>query len=81
VPLRSFQSEVLRTLAAQCSPDSDIAGGVAINRAGPRFSGDIDIFPDSDEPLEAAAGDAAALTAAVFTIDWERVRAGRPRRR
>ena len=52
MPLGRFQSEVLRTLAAQRSPDSYIAGGVAINRAGPRFSGDIDIFHDSEERLE-----------------------------
>jgi hypothetical protein len=44
VPIGKFQSGVLRVLAAQRSPDSYIAGGVAINREGPRFSGDIDIF-------------------------------------
>ena len=32
VPISKFQSGVLRLLAAQRSPDSDIAGGVAINR-------------------------------------------------
>jgi len=64
----------LRTLAAQRSPDSYVAGGVAINREGPRFSGDIDIFHDSDERLESAAqADAAALTAASYTITWGRV--------
>ncbi len=78
MPLGRFQSEVLRTLAAQRSPDSYIAGGVAINRAGPRFSGDIDIFHDSEERLEAASqADAAALTAGGYTIAWERVRTGR----
>ena len=41
VPLGKFQSDVLRVLAAQRSPDSYIAGGVVINREGPRFSGDI----------------------------------------
>jgi hypothetical protein len=78
VPLSRFQSEVLRTLAAQRSPDSYIAGGVAINRTGPRFSGDIDIFHDSEDRLEAAAqADAAALTATGYTITWERIRSGR----
>jgi hypothetical protein len=59
----------LRVLAAQRSPDSYIAGGVAINREGPRFSGDIDIFHDSQARLEAAANtDAAALTAAGYVL-------------
>src|SRR5215469_7870819 len=64
VPISKFQSDVLRTLAAQRSPDSYIAGGVAINREGPRFSADIDIFHDSEARLEnAATADAAALMA------------------
>src|SRR5271169_7005685 len=78
VPIGKFQSEVLRALAAQRSPDSYIAGGVAINREGPRFSGDIDIFHDSETRLEAAAtADAAALTAAGYSVAWERVRDGK----
>jgi hypothetical protein len=32
VPISKFQSDVLRLLAAQRSPDSYIAGGLAINR-------------------------------------------------
>lgn len=32
VPITKFQSDVLRSLAAHRSPDSYIAGGVAINR-------------------------------------------------
>jgi hypothetical protein len=51
VPLGKFQSRILLALAAQRSPDSYIAGGVAINREGPRFSGDIDIFHDSEAGL------------------------------
>jgi hypothetical protein len=52
VPLTSLQSQALLVLAAQRSPDSYIAGGVAINRNGPRFSRDIDIFQDSVERLQ-----------------------------
>jgi hypothetical protein len=75
VPIGKFQSEVLRSLAAQ---RSYIAGGVAINRDGPRFSGDIDIFHDSEARLESAAkADAAALTAAGYSVTWERVREGK----
>ena len=54
MPITKFQSDVLRLLAAQRSPDSYIAGGVAINREGPRISADIDIFHDSAARLESA---------------------------
>ena len=54
MPLTKLQSEVLRALAAQRSPDSYIAGGIALNHDGPRFSRDIDIFQDSQQRLEAA---------------------------
>ena len=63
VPLTKLQSHVLRVLAAERNPDSYIAGDLAINREGPRFSGDIDIFQDTEQRLEAAAqADAKALT-------------------
>jgi hypothetical protein len=69
---------VLRTLAAQRSPDSYIAGGIAINRAGPRISIDIDIFHDSEARLESAAtADAAALQGAGYGVTWGRVRDGK----
>jgi hypothetical protein len=45
LPLTKLQSDVLRLLAAGRSPDSYVAGGVALNREGPRFSGDIGYFP------------------------------------
>jgi hypothetical protein len=78
VPLTKFQSEVLRSLAAQRSPDSYIAGGIAINRDGPRFSRDIDIFHDSEAVLESAAGaDIATLAAAGYDVSPGRVREGK----
>jgi len=52
MPLNKLQSDVLRVLAAGRSPDSYIAGGIALNRQGPRFSDDIDIFQDSEQRLE-----------------------------
>jgi hypothetical protein len=55
VPLTRLQTYALRMLAAQRSHDSYVAGGVALNRCGPRFSGDIDIFQDSEERLVTAA--------------------------
>jgi len=71
VPISKFQSDVLRLLAAQRSPDSYIAGGVAINRQGPRFSGAIDIFHDSIERQESAVkADEVALTAAGYKLGW-----------
>jgi hypothetical protein len=69
--ITKFQSNVLRLLAAQRSPDSYIAGGIAINRSGPRFSEDIDIFPDSaDRQTDAVKADEAALAAAGYAIIW-----------
>jgi hypothetical protein len=69
VPISKFQSDMLRLLAAQRSPDSYVAGGIAINRQGPRYSGDIDIFHDSDVRLESAVrADEAALAAAGYAI-------------
>ena len=74
VPLTKLQSHVLRVLAAERSPDSYIAGGVAINREGPRFSGDIDIFQDTEQRLEAAAqADAKALTEAGLKFSWKKI--------
>jgi hypothetical protein len=78
VPLTKLQSHVLRVLAAKRSPDSYIAGGVALNREGPRFSGDIDIFQDSEERLETAAeADAGALSEAGFTFSWKKIQRGK----
>jgi hypothetical protein len=78
VPLTNLQSHVLRVLAAGRSPDSYIAGGVAINREGPRFSGDIDIFQDSENRLAAAAeADAKALTEAGLKLSWGKIQSGK----
>jgi hypothetical protein len=72
VPITNFQSDVLRLLAAQRSPDSYIAGGVAINREGPRISADIDIFHDSVAGLASAVrADEAALISGGYNIMWD----------
>jgi hypothetical protein len=69
---------VLRVLAAERSPDSYIAGGVAINRDGPRFSGDIDIFQDTEQRMEAAAqADAKTLTDAGLKFSWKKIVTGK----
>jgi hypothetical protein len=68
----------LRVLAAERSPDSYIAGGVALNHEGPRFSADIDIFQDSEQRLEAAAeADAKALIEAGLRFSWKKIRSGK----
>jgi len=75
LPLTKLQSGVL---AAGRTPDSDIAGGVAINREGPRFSGDIDIFQDSENRLAAAAeADAKALSAAGLKLSWGKIQSSK----
>lgn len=78
VPLTKLQTHALRVLAAQRSPDSYVAGGVALNRAGPRFSADIDIFQDSEERLAGAAeADGAALVEAGLALSWGKVQTGK----
>lgn len=71
MPLTRLQSQLLRTLADHRSPDSHVAGGIALNRDGPRFSGDIDIFHDDHERLFAIAErDGLILSKAGFRVDW-----------
>jgi hypothetical protein len=67
-----------RLLAAARSPDSYIAGGVALHRDGPRYSGDIDIFQDTEQRLhDAAVADASTLTAAGLQLSWTKIVTGR----
>jgi len=48
-----------------------VAGGIALNRDGPRFSDDIDIFHDDDSRLVAIAeSDAAIIMEAGFDLSW-----------
>lgn len=78
MPLTKLQSHALRLLAAQRTPDSYIAGGVALNREGPRFSGDIDIFQDTEQRLQAAAAaDERTLTAAGLKLSWKKIVTGK----
>lgn len=69
MPISRIQSEVLRVIAASRDPESFVAGGVPINRGGPRYSADIDIFNDRVERVAIAAqADAEALEAQGFTV-------------
>jgi len=67
--LTAFQVDVLRCIAANRSPASHIAGGAALNRDRPRLTGDLDIFHDVAEAVQAsAAADARTLLAAGFEV-------------
>jgi hypothetical protein len=73
VPISKFQSDILRLIAANRDPESFVAGGVPINRAGPRFSADIDIFHDREHRVAAAAvADVRTLTDAGYEVIWLR---------
>lgn len=73
VPISKLQSEILRLIASKRDPESFVAGGVAINRAGPRVSADIDIFHDRQERVaDAALADAEILTSAGYDVEWLR---------
>lgn len=76
MPLRKLQANLLRLLAANRNPESYVAGAIALNRDGPRFSGDIDIFNDGDERLAATAEADAALIAGAGLNYAGRRRAG-----
>jgi hypothetical protein len=73
VPLSDLQGEILRLLAGHRDPDSYVAGSTPLHRAGPRFSGDIDIFHGRAEKAEAAAlADTALLGEQGYSIEWLR---------
>jgi len=74
MPLTQFQSIILKLLAKQRTPESHIAGGIAINQSetSPRFSKDIDIFHDSNAlALKTAIEDAKLLENAGYQIEWQ----------
>jgi len=73
VALRKLQTDILRVIAKNRDPESYIAGGLALNRDWPRYSKDVDIFQDrQDRLIQASEADAAALTAAGFSVNWTR---------
>ncbi len=73
MPLSSFQSRVLRLLAAHRNPESYVAGAAPLARGGSRFSHDIDLFHDRELAMQAAVdADATLLAASGFQIEWTR---------
>ncbi|MFW6152057.1 MAG: hypothetical protein ACOC6C_03685, partial [Verrucomicrobiota bacterium] len=53
MPLSEFQKEILRTIAANRSPESYVAGATVIHQSkgSPRFSEDVDLFHDVEESV------------------------------
>ena len=73
MPISKLQSDILRLIASKRDPESFVAGGVPINRAGPRYSADIDIFHDRQERVaDAATTDARILADAGYDVSWIR---------
>lgn len=73
MPISKLQSAILQVIAASRDPESYVAGGLPLNRTGPRYSEDIDIFHDREERVAAAAaGDAMLLERAGYTVHWLR---------
>ena len=76
MPLTKLQIHALRVLAAQRSPDSYDA--VSQGMAPRHFSGDIDIFQDSEERLMTPAeADGSALVEAGLKLSWGWVHTGK----
>lgn len=78
VPLTKFQSHVLRLLAKHRDLTSYVAGVIALNREGPRYSRGVDLFHDSRERLETAAkADAETLLTAGLEFSWTQILTGK----
>ncbi len=73
MPISKLQSDILRLIAANRDPDSFVAGGVPINRTGPRFSADLDIFHDREARVAGAAmADTELLSNSGYEVIWLR---------
>ncbi len=73
MPLSSFQSRLLRLIAAHRNPESYVAGAAPLARDGSRFSHDIDLFHDRELAMQRAVEvDTALLEQSGFRIEWVR---------
>ena len=73
MPISKFQSDILKLIAHSRDPESFVAGGLPLNRTGPRYSKDVDIFHDREERVkEAAQTDADILEQAGYAVRWLR---------
>lgn len=73
MPLTAFQAEILRLLARNRSPESYVAGGIALNaEAEVRWSVDVDVFHDAEEAvLRASEADVSVLEQAGCVVKRE----------
>ncbi|MEI6715762.1 MAG: hypothetical protein WCO60_18570 [Verrucomicrobiota bacterium] len=72
MPLTPIQRDVLQAIAGNRSPESHIAGGIALNfgEKSARYSEDIDIFHDVEEAIiRSSEQDVVSLEAAGFTVE------------
>jgi len=77
MPISKLQSQILKIIAMGRDPESYIAEGLPINRSGPRYSEDIDIFHDHEERVaQAAEADAKLLEKDGYDVHWLRRQAG-----
>ncbi len=73
MPISDLQAHVLKTLAANRSPESYLAGATVLHRDAktPRYSQDLDYFHDvADCVARSAEQDGATLLAAGYTVEW-----------
>ena len=70
MPLTPFQSAILRLLARNRSPESYVAGGVALNaQEGTRFSADVDVFHDvEDAVISSSEADVKLLVQSGYSV-------------
>ena len=70
MPLTPFQSEILRLLARNRSPESYVAGGIALNaRESIRWSADVDVFHDAEEAvIRSSERDVQTLEQARYSV-------------
>jgi hypothetical protein len=72
MPIGIFESEVLRLIAHNRSPESHVAGATVLNQNddSPRISNDIDLFHDTEEVLKVAfQTDVETLKSAAYQVE------------
>lgn len=73
MPISDIQSEILKQIAANRSPESYVAGVTVIHHDAdtPRFSQDLDFFHDvADSIAQSADRDAVTLRQAGYDFEW-----------
>ncbi len=73
MPLSAIQTDVLRLIAENRSPDSYVAGATVLHRTEdtPRYSADLDLFHDLEDSIaRSAETDAETLGTAGYEFSW-----------